>query len=827
MRPASVHPAKRWLVPLALSLVTAITLWLSVTRLRISSDLSLLFPTRRESAALTRFTRVFGGGDLGVVLLQGGDEHEVLLAAQGLLVELRDKPSIRRVFDRAPAPQPTDPTLAWIHAGPVAREALKEALTPSGMRDRLLGTRALLLAPGSEWAEEWLARDPLRLSLVPWEKVSELAAGVPVAQGGEFQADEGKARLIVVEPRGRAFDADAAENLVTDFENARDRARAIHPSVSIELTGGHAIAFATATMLKRDMAVSGSLSLVLASIVFVITFRRSRALLAVLPPLILGTLWTTGLAAFFPGGLSAMAIAFAAVVVGVGVDTGVHVYAALLRARRAGLPPLEAARAARTATWRPTLLAALAAGLAFGSLALSDLSALKQLGVLCGVGEVFTAIAILLVTPEIGALLERGTPPPPHVPAWRDAVMRLTASRARAWGVFVFVATTLVMVAVLGWPKAGSALVAIRPHGLAPLATQKRIYELFGGKPGQWIVLSEDSVLERARSRADAIAETLDVLQKSGAVEGYDALASFAPSEATAKARLAARDALDLPHLRGALEKSLSDTGFDLDACAPALEAFSHPVAWTSSLEAFPSAANWIVARHLGQDEGGTVAATFVRPAGDPAKDARAVAAITQADPEAIVTGYPRLEHALQETLAHDLPRVAIMALVLVGATLRAILGSTRDVATALVTVVAEIAGVALLMRVLGVPWHVYDALVLPVLVGVTIDEAMFLIHASRETKAVGESADVAIRRALDEQGALVVATALTTAAGFAALLACRFDGLFDLGEVGVLGVLLGLVAALVVVPAGLRLGAREHGARARDRVSLPGDNDP
>ena len=92
-------------------------------------------------------------------------------------------------------------------------------------------------------------------------------------------------------------------------------------------------------MLRRDLEVSGALSVVLASLAFVLTFRRARALVAVLPPLALGTLWTTGLAALLPAGLSAVAIAFAAVVVGVGVDTGVHVYAALLDARRAGLSP--------------------------------------------------------------------------------------------------------------------------------------------------------------------------------------------------------------------------------------------------------------------------------------------------------------------------------------------------------------------------------------------------------------------------------------------------------------------------------------------------------
>jgi hypothetical protein len=119
---------------LALVLVTAVTLWLSVARLHISSDLSLLFPSQREAAALGRFTRVFGGGDLAVVLLRGESDREVLAASEGLLAELRDKPSVARVLDRAPAPELADPTLAWVHAGPLAREALANALTPSAKR---------------------------------------------------------------------------------------------------------------------------------------------------------------------------------------------------------------------------------------------------------------------------------------------------------------------------------------------------------------------------------------------------------------------------------------------------------------------------------------------------------------------------------------------------------------------------------------------------------------------------------------------------------------------------------------------------------------------
>jgi predicted RND superfamily exporter protein len=116
-------------------------------------------------------------------------------------------------------------------------------------------------------------------------------------------------------------------------------------------------------------------------------------------------------------------------------------------------------------------------------------------------------------------------------------------------------------------------------------------------------------------------------------------------------------------------------------------------------------------------------------------------------------------------------------------------------------------------MRALAVRWHVYDALVLPVLFGVTIDESMFLLYAS---------ADGAIDQGLRRQGPLVAATALTTAAGFGALLACHYPGLFDLGMVGAIGVLAGLVAALVVVPSALRLSGKSARSASRLRTSLP-----
>jgi predicted RND superfamily exporter protein len=101
------------------------------------------------------------------------------------------------------------------------------------------------------------------------------------------------------------------------------------------------------------------------------------------------------------------------------------------------------------------------------------------------------------------------------------------------------------------------------------------------------------------------------------------------------------------------------------------------------------------------------------------------------------------------------------------------------------------------------VPIHAYDALVLPALLGVTVDEAMFLVHGLRRGS---------LAEALEREGPSVAATALSTAAGFGALLACRFEGPVHLGVLGAVGSLVGLGAALFVVPVafrGLRVTSR------------------
>jgi uncharacterized protein len=809
---AAKRARTRRIVTVFLVLVTLLTGVAVTLRLRLDPNVAALLPERGESAALRTYLRAFGGSDLAMVLVSanepGGDAERAAVAdaAEGIARELAELGSVRYAAAGLDTHGELDPMLAWRHADASARAKLAQAMTPEGMRARLHGSRTMLVMPGSGEAAERITRDPLRL----WQVVAEsraMGSGFHTQANGAFASDDGLARLVLVFPRGQALRGEDARRFVAEAEGVLERWRARHPELAIGLTGGHAIGAATEHMLEGDLMMSGTFSMVLASLAFVLVFRRVRALVAVMPPLVLGTLWTAGVAAALPTGLSAIAVAFMSVVIGVGVDTGVHVYSALLESRRQGLAPRDAARRARELTTRPVLVAAVTAAAAFASLALSEIGALRQLGILCAGGEVLTAIAIVLVTPEIGAWLERGKPPVESGAGWTKLVAKLTAGRKRALACLAIAALPLVAIAAGHVPYLADAVVALRPAGLPPLVVQDRIYARFGGRPGQWVVLVSDRDYARARERADHVAEELSTIPEH--LDSLDAVTTVAPAEATQEKRLAERDALDLPARAVDFEAALRAEGFAparFEHQIAAMRAPPHDLVALADLEKDDRAI--MLSRYLGEDGPEHVVVIYLlpklslEPGAEAVNRAHEVAieqAVHAADPQATITGYGRLERALRASLLVDLPRVGLCAALLVIVALVLSLRRPRDVLLAAAVVVVEIAIVLFLIRLLRVPLHAYDALVLPVLLGITVDEAMFLLYRAR-------ASNDDVEEILRHEGPPIAATALTTAAGFGGLVLCDFDGLRHLGMVGALGSLTGLVVAVVIVPAGLRL---------------------
>ena len=144
------------------------------------------------------------------------------------------------------------------------------------MRARLRVSRSLLIADPSGATARLVARDPLRLGQIVADARQGSTASLQPGPAGEIASKDGRSRLILVLPRGQALRSADAKAFVEACESVLRPVRRKHPHWNIALTGGHAIAAATESMLVRDLRNSTLLSLLLAAVMFAISNWRAN-----------------------------------------------------------------------------------------------------------------------------------------------------------------------------------------------------------------------------------------------------------------------------------------------------------------------------------------------------------------------------------------------------------------------------------------------------------------------------------------------------------------------------------------------------------------------
>lgn len=128
------------------------------------------------------------------------------------------------------------------------------------------------------------------------------------------------------------------------------------------------------------------------------------------------------------------------------------------------------------------------------------------------------------------------------------------------------------------------------------------------------------------------------------------------------------------------------------------------------------------------------------------------------------------------------------------------ILHRIRWVILALLPLVASFIWLFGLMDILSWQLNFYNLVVLPTILGIGDDSGIHLIH--RYIEEDKES----ISRVMQSTGEHITVSALTTMLGFSGLLVSIHPGMRTIGEVAVLGIGLSLVAAIILLPALLRV---------------------
>jgi uncharacterized protein len=182
------------------------------------------------------------------------------------------------------------------------------------------------------------------------------------------------------------------------------------PGMRIGYTGDVAIDIEELAALVSDLSISSVVVILLTLTVVLVFFRWWKSVLVLLVPLALATLYAFALVTLPPigiDGLNSNTAFLGSVIVGNGVNFGIILLARYMEERRAG-QGIEASLV--VAIWGSrsgTIVAALAAAVAYGSLMLTQFRGFHQFGVIGAIGMVACWAMAFLLSPSLVAWLDR------------------------------------------------------------------------------------------------------------------------------------------------------------------------------------------------------------------------------------------------------------------------------------------------------------------------------------------------------------------------------------------------------------------------------------
>jgi predicted exporter len=563
-------------VLVAAFLLTLVSL-IPASRFRIETQLEALLPEGAPASEDYRdFLRTFGGFEKVFVLVRVPEgkrvEPEVLIdAADELAGRMGRSPLVAEARAGLTAEDErfffshVAPRMPLLISTPGWREDLARRLEPEAIRDRVAEMRSALRSPLGAVASQLFAADPLGLSE---GLLGQAASSLPIDPlSGAFVSRDGDAALVMLTPASAEVDPAGGRALMAELEKAYGEVRASSGApLDFRAVGGPIYAAQDEAIFRADLSSSATGTFLGLALVMILGFEGFFLPAAILTAVAAGTVWMAAGASLELGTISAIGVGFAAALLGMGVDYGIHGSAHFRELRLRGLSAGEALAGAFREIGPGIATAAFTTAAGLAALAPSHFRLLRELGQVLSIGVITTLIATATLCAALLAGFPRASAGFRHLRLWprfgQPVFAALAELAARRWRICL---TLVVLVtAASGWGisrlSLSTDLRALRPADHPSAEAERLLVEKFSVGLDTFSVVLRGRNLGEALDRAAAARQILE--RRLGPKAEITSPADWLVMGDRLQRRLAGLRGLPLERAADDLERELAAAGF-------------------------------------------------------------------------------------------------------------------------------------------------------------------------------------------------------------------------------------------------------------------------
>jgi predicted RND superfamily exporter protein len=792
---------------------------LSISQLRFDTNIFNLFPSQQPALKLLLDSLEWSGSAGDAYFLLEGDKQQLPAEAGKFAQRLQQarvdgKPAFKRItwqiYDDSQASSFID-LIGYAASNPQLFvqqcdvPALINRFKPDQVSDSLRRLQSSLASQFAGEASGLAAVDPLFLRdlILPRFKVGSQALDLDPASP-YFISRDGTLLIMIAEPSRPVQDMDFARKLVTAINQARSNA-----SVSITCTGAHISAVLDEQAMKSNILISIVSSLLVVLGIFYSAYRRLLPTLLIPLILVCGVVMALGAVGLFARSIHIISFAFTALITGIGTDYSIHLYDRFHSERAVGRSTEEALRLAVLNTGHGVFTAAITTGLPFLALCVSDVRALSELGVLVGLGVVFSLYASLFFLPPLLLFMDR------HFPISYRSIPGLGLDRV--WLVTQRCPSTIIVlsiltVSILGW-CAGSVrfdgeLKNLQPRHSEAFIAQERIERHLSLAPRHLLVAVEGTDLGDVLARAERVGGLAADLQQQGEITAWSSLGRIInsrPVQAQILGQL--NHGFEGKQPGSEIRRQLDQEGFSSDGFDSFLAAADKlgqavPIDAAQAIAKLSaSPMRGIVDRHLARDASGYHALVYLHYRSEAFHQESFLAKLRALDPTVRVSSVDLVSDQLSMAVKQSF----IQAFALGGALVLFLLlvhfaGTPTGILYSLTPVLAGSVCMLGAMALTGMRLNFMNAMVLVTILGMGSDFGLYIrFRVTAETEDERQAQFVQIGRS-------VLLSAMTTIVGFGSLAFTDYGAMSSIGWATNLGVGFTTIFCLITIPAVMTL---------------------
>lgn len=227
------------------------------------------------------------------------------------------------------------------------------------------------------------------------------------APTGEYvESQDGKELYLYVKPTQLAGDLDFNRKLIARADEVSQEVLKGFPGLKTAFTGAYVIRVEEDQVMQSDLARAALLATLVSFGIILLASRRFVALVVVAAPVSIGIAATFAFTWVLVGHLNPITGFLGAILIGLGIEYGVHLSMRYWE-ERAAHEPREAMLEAVLGTFEGAITSAATNSAAFAVLVFADFEAFRQFGKIAAFGVMSTVFAAYLIGPAILLLSER------------------------------------------------------------------------------------------------------------------------------------------------------------------------------------------------------------------------------------------------------------------------------------------------------------------------------------------------------------------------------------------------------------------------------------